>query len=64
MWLGALEPGGVLVGVEPGAQVLGVVESVDGPVFAGGCAPRPEDLDAEMAGELLAAAMIPARNCS
>jgi hypothetical protein len=35
--LGALEPGGVLVGVQPGAQVLGGVEVVTirySPVFA------------------------------
>ena len=52
VWLGALQPCCVLVGIEPGAEVLRGVESVDGPVFAGGCALGPEDLDAEMAREL------------
>ena len=47
-WLGSFEPGGVLVGVEPGAQMLGAVEAIDGAVFAGGRAlragrPRPRD---------------------
>ena len=52
VWFGALEPGGVLVGVEPGAQVLAAVEPIDGAVFARRCALRAEDLDPEMAGEL------------
>ena len=64
VWLGALEPGGVLVGVEPGAQVLGAVEPVDGAVFAGGGALRPEHLDPEMAGELARRGDDPLRNCS
>ena len=64
VWLGTLQPGGVLVGVEPRAQMLGAVEPVDGPVLAAGCALRPEDLDPEMAGEPLAAEMIPSRNSS
>jgi hypothetical protein len=51
VWFGALELGRVLVGVEPGAQVLLAVEPVDGAVFAGG-ALRAEDFDPEIAGEL------------
>jgi hypothetical protein len=50
VWLGALEPGCALLGVEPGLQLLGAVEAVDGPVLAG-WGLRPEDLDAEMTGE-------------
>jgi len=64
VWRGALEPSRVLFGVEPGAQVLGAVEAVDGAVFAGGCSLRSEDLDPEMAGELARGGAVPSRNCS
>ena len=46
----ALEPCGVLIGVQPRAQVLGGVEPVDRAIFAGARVPGSEDLDAEMAG--------------
>jgi hypothetical protein len=50
VWLGALEPGRVLVGVQPRAQVLLAIEPGDGAVLAG-CVLRAEDLDPEMTWE-------------
>ena len=44
VWLGALEPGRVLGGVQPSAQVLLAVEPVDGSVLAA-CVRRAEYLD-------------------
>ena len=46
---GALEPGGVLIGVEPGAQVLDGVEPVDDAVLASGRVLGAEHLDAQVA---------------
>ena len=51
MRLGAFDPRGALVGVEPGAQVLAGVEPVDDPVLACRGGPGAEHLDAEVAGK-------------
>src|SRR4030095_4670833 len=52
VWLGKLQQGRVLVGVEPGPQVLGGVKAVHGAVLARACALWAENLDAEVTGEL------------
>ena len=64
VWLGALEPGGALLGVEPAAQMLSVVEPVDGPVLAASPARGRNTSTPRWPGNRLAAAMIPSRTSS
>ena len=48
--LGSLQPGGVLLGIEPRSEVLSAVEAVDDPVLTGGGVLGAEDLDAQVTG--------------